>query len=1117
MEVPLKANMSVDDINLDSRPVVTPERRARSSSPIKNRRSLPSNFFDMKLPSLPFASEEDIRSMTSGSNSSLSPKQLKLLSNSPAFNRLHVSTSPERSQYVIPIPFTLKLPPKLSSHNQNPPSPRSISPERSNRNERETSPTRSRSPNKLSRLVYNGNKYEKLESLTDSEEGEDERNYGLLMRRPAPPPVTTNKRKSKKQNIQAKQMSHDELSTIDEASNYAKSRTPSDRSRKEGKSLPLIPSNEGINSGKGLPRISHKASLSTPISVETPDKFTFRVPNNATSARDSYYKNFLVPNQNPHSIDATRPIINSSVTRSSTEDNIRLLQSNAPIESNDTVLRIHKRSFSDESKVSSLSSFSSFGGMLNTSPSPNLFINNQSGPPLLESKVDDQFRNIENSRTISNGSTTSCASEVSSNASWNSLQKSIDINDSNSLSESEVVQGKSMSPSGIATSNEDKIIGSEHSNDNDTKDLKMTLGTNEESNCSDTDESEIADLYLNESEVSINDKTEIGVPICQKLTAHNESDNEGAGTRFNFPAGRRNITNSKELKQKITPGSSRRSSAYMAQYKSPSGQIEIPDLDDKSVTGKYSILKSSCSFNGTTFNDINGENSDDSGIDSGDSSKLEPIGFPSKAARNVIKEQFKSMHGDDDSDTDIESAKYSNYSTTTPKSKSTPCLSRNERQLPPLPDKTDKTNSTKHPQSKSPVKHTRHKSMFNIDFDATSVPKSAPQTARLKLHKRSKSMDFNSMVPKSPSKISNVNSEILSLKTKDTRKVATPEEMKILVTEPPKPIDYAVDFKEATSNDNFPAYPVATPNIKERYGGKEHSPRNHETINISKDLNKLNISQKDDNPSCTPYVMNLPQNYEFGLHPTPYNIPTSNLSKTSSSSGSSYQSSRSTKNTNYTSMSDSDSVIIDLTKDKYDICMIQRNSSTQSYRSVTERTKEGKEFEVVLVEDEDENDDEVDELASIYSKYRNNWIFRRGSSASCTSNTSTASFESGIASDSQLKLKPSVSLASRYKKLQSPRSIDRLSSQIQKQRFNEKQILPLNTSNVGYNSTRIQYPGVRENSNNIKPLTKELPKIQTSYGSPEGISCPNLNSKYFDYASDNYDFNSFMKQQVSPN
>lgn len=1113
MEVPLKTNMSVDDISLDSRPVVTPERRARSSSPIKNRRSLPPNFFDMKLPSLPFASEEDIRSMTSGLNSSLSPKQLKLLSNSPVFSRLHVSTSPERSQYVIPIPFTLKLPPKLSSHNQNPPSPRSNSPERSNGNERDTSPTRSRSPNKLSRLVYNGSIYEKLESLSDSEEGEDERNHRVLMRRPAPPPVTTNKRKSKKQNVQAKHMSHDELSTIDEASNYANSRTPSDRSKKEGKSLPLPPSNEDFKAGKCLPQSLHKVSLSTPISVETSDKFIFKVPNSATSARDSYYRNFLVSKQKPHIVNDTSRVINSSVTRSSTENNIRLLQlSNAPTESNDTVLRIHKRSFSDESKVSSISSFSSFGGMLNTSPSPNLFLKNQAGPQLLEPKVDDQFRNIENSRTISNGSTTSCESQVSRNASWNSLQKSIDINDSKSLSES-----RSMSPSGIVTSHEDKTITSEHSNNN--KDLQMTMGINEESNCSDTDESEIADLYLNESEVSINDKAELNVPTCQKLLAYNESDNEGVGTQFNFPAGSRNITNSKELKQNITPGSSIRSSAYMAQYRSPSGQIEIPDLDDKSTAGKYSIPKSSCSFNGTTFNDINCENSDDSGIDSGDSSKLEPIGFPSKAARNVIKEQFKCMHGDDDSDTDIESAKYSNYSTTTPKSKSTPCLSFNDRQLPPLPNNTDKINEMKHPQPKSPVKHARHKSMFNIDFDAASVPRFAPPTTKLNLHNRSKSMDLNNMMPSSPSRISNVNSETLPLKTKDTKKVATPEDMKILVTEPPKPIDYAVDFKEATASDNFTAYPAATPNIEESFSGKEHNLRNLGSIhNISNDLNKLSISEKDGSPSCTPYVTNQPRNYEFGLHPTPYNIPTSNLSNgTSSSSGSSYQSSRSTKQTNYTSMSDSDSVIIDLTKEKYDVCMIQRNSSTQSYRSVTERTKEGKEIEVVLVEEEDENDDELDELASIYSKYRNNWIFRTGSTASCTSNTSTASFESGVASESQLKLKPSVSLASRYKKIQSPRSIDRLSSQIQKQRFNEKQTLPLNASNVGYNSTRIQYPGVKENPNNMKPLKKELPKVQASYGISEGISCPNLNSKYFDYASDNYDFNSFMKQQVSPN
>lgn len=1107
MEVPFKARMSVDDISLDSRPVVIPERRARSSSPVKNRRSLPPNFFDMKLPSLPFASEDDIKSMTSGSSTSLSPKQLKLLSNSPIFNRLHVSTSPERSQYVIPIPFTLNLPPKLSSQNQNPPLSRSGSPERSNWNERGNSPTRSRSPNKLSRLVYNGSTYEKLDSLSDSEV-EEERNHMVMIRRPAPPPVTTNKRKSKKQNIQAKQMSHDELSTIDEASNYANSRTPSTKSREE-KSLPLPPSNERANIGKILPQSSKESQLTLPSSIETQDKFTFRVPKCATNSRDTYNRNFLVPENNHQTINDTLKAFPSSVTSNATEDNIRQLQfSNAPIESTDTVLKIHKRSFSDESKVSSLSSFSSFGGMLNTSPSPNLFINNHTGSQLLQSKVDTQLQKIEDSRTISNGSTTSCESETCSNASWNSLQKSIDISDAKSLSESPVLQGKEISSTAATPSNKSNNMNSNPSNTTDG--LHGTLRLSNELNCSDSDESEIADLYLNESDVSMNDNNNTEVPDFQKATIYFESDNEGAGTKFNFPAGSSNITNSKELKHTKSHSSSLRSSAYIAQYRSPSGQIEIPDLDDKSTTGKYSVTRSSCSFNGTTFDDINCEDSDDTGIESGDSSKLEPIGFPSKAARNVIKEQFKSMHGDDDSDTDIESAKYSYFSSTTPKSKSTPCLSLSERQLPPLPDKAD----IRHPQPKSPVKHIRHKSMFSIDFDPNSASASMLQTTRPKYHNRSKSMDLNNII--SPSNISNTTSETLPLKIKDTKEVASPEEMKILVTEPPKPIDYAVDFKEATVNDNS-ANIVGELNDKGTCYEYQRSQSSNKSIQkFSEDFNKLNINQNNVSPKRTPYDMNQPQNYEFGLNPTPYNIPTpirSNM--TESSSGSSYQSSRSTKNTNYTSMSDSDSVIIDLTKDKYDVCMIQRNSSTQSYRSITERTKEGKEVEVVLVDDEDENEDEVDELASIYSKYRNNWIFRTGSTASCSSNASTASFESGIASESQLKLKPSASLASRHKKIQSPSNIDRLSSQIQKQRFSEIQTLQLRKSNVG-NPTINQYPRVKENSLNVKQVTKELPRVQASYGTADGISSPNLNSKYFDYASDSYDFNSFMKQQVNP-
>lgn len=1105
MEVPFKARMSVDDISLDSRPVVELERRARSSSPVKNRRSLPPNFFDMKLPPLLFGKEDDIRSMTSGSNNSLSPKQLKLLSNSPIFDRLHVNTSPERSQYVIPIPFTLKLPPKLSSQNQSSPRSLSGSQERSHWNERGDSPTRSHSPNKLSRLVYNGSKYEKLDSLSDSEV-EDERNNRIIMRRPAPPPVTTNKRKSKKQNIQAKKMSHDELSTIDETSNYANSRTPSTKSRNQEKSLPLPPSNENINIGKVLPQSLNRSQLTTPSSTEPQGNFTFRVPNCATHSTDTYNANSMVPEKNRQNINDASQNIQSSLIRSATEDNIRLFQlSNAPIESNDILLKIHKRSFSDESKVSSLSSFSSFGGMLNTSPSPNLCINNYAGPQLLGSKADSQLREIENSRSISNGSTKSCESEVSSNASWNSLQKSINLSDSKSLSESPIIQTEEMSSPGIAASNKSSMNSD---SSNTVNSLQSTLRKSDEFNYSDSDESEIADLYLNDSDVSMNDDIKTEVPAFQKTIAYNESDNEGAGSGFNFPAGSTNITNSKELKKSKSHTSTLRSSAYMAQYRSPSGQIEIPDLDDKFTTGKYSVTRSSCSFNGTTFDDINYGDSDDTDIDSGNSSKLEPIGFPSKAARNVIKEQFKVMHGDDDSDTDIESTKYSYFSTTTPKSKSTPCLSLTERQLPPLPDKAD----TKYPQRNSPVKHIRHKSMFSIDFDANSAPRSTSGTTRLKYHKRSKSVDLNNMI--SPSNSPNADSETLPLKTRNTKEVASPDEMKILVTEPPKPIDYAVDFKEATVNDRS-ANIVGVPNTKGICDEYQHNKSNKNSHNISEGINKLSINQNDVS-QCAPYAMNQPQNYEFGSNPTPYNIPTPiRSSMTASSSGSSYQSSRTTKNTTYTSMSDSNSVIIDLTKDKYDLCMIQRNTSTQSYRSITEKTKEGKEVEVVLVDDEDENDDGIDELASIYSKYRNNWIFRTGSTTSCSSNASTASFESGIASESQLKLKPSVSLASRHKKLQSPSNIDRLSSQIQKQRFSEMHTLPLNKS-VSGNPTTNQYPIVRENPLNAKPMIKELPRVQAPYGTPEGISPLNINSKYFDYTSDSYDFNSFMKQQVNP-
>lgn len=1120
--------MSVDDIGLDSRPVSIPERRARSTSPIKNRCSLPPSFFDTKLPTLPYACEDDIKSISSGSNSSLSPKQLRLLSNSPAFRRLHVSTSPERSQYVIPIPFTLKLPPKLSHHNQNLQSPRSESPERlvrPGRYERDLSPTRSRSPKRPSRLVYNGSGYEKLESLSESDDGEHERSQRVpFNHRPAPPPVTTNKRRSKKQNSNAKLMSHYELSTIDEASSYANSRNASVKSAKVQKSLQMPPANQKINSGDVRCRDTYETPLITPMSVEKPDKFSFRVTPRPNAIIKDIYR-ARNPYHNQYLKDTSRRMLDSPVTRSTTDNNIRLHQtSNAPINSKHNILKNDRRSFSDESKVSSIRSFNSFGGELNTSLSPNFFVDNQTDTQLIRhGKFDAEFNKDVDTRAISNGSTTSHGSVVSSNASWNSLQKSIDINDSSdSVSVPETELAKPSTLLKTTKPNEDNFNGKV--NQYDKTGSRKPVDACEGTDFSPVEESEFADLYLDESEVSVNDKSDFSVPIDRNLATCNESDNEGAGTRFNFPAARNNITNSKELKQEISPVGSLRSSAYITEYRSPSGQIEIPDLDDKSTTGNYYTHKPACSFNGTTFDDVSCDESEDTGVESGGNTKLEPIGFPSKAAKNVVKEHFKAMHEDDDSDTDIESAKYSFHSSTTPKSKSSPCLSLNKKELPPLPPKPNQANFINHPQPKSPMKHTRHKSMFNIDFDATSTSNSETLVTKLTQHERSKSVDLNSMVSKASSAVSQDQSVTSPLRL-DTKEAA-PEEMKIRVTEPPRPINYVVDFKEASGNDDFLVYPMDAPNAKEINMANEYeNPGNSEGMyRISEGLNKLNINRGDNTFSHIPYILNQHHKYSHALKSTPYQVSAPTCSNmTTSNSGSSYQSSRTTKDTNYTSMSDSDSVVIDLTKDKYDVCMIQRNSSTQSYRSVTERTREGKEVEVVLVDDEeeydDENDDETDELASIYSKYRNNWVSRTNSTASYASNSSTNSFESGVASVSQLKLKPTSSLRARQEKIEKSRSIDTLTPQIQKQRCSDSQTLPLSSSRIGYNSRRIQYPQMNGNSNNANQLAKDSPRIQanTVYGVPGSVTTPSLNSNYFDYASDNYDFKSFMKQQAASN
>jgi hypothetical protein len=172
----------------------------------------------------------------------------------------------------------------------------------------------------------------------------------------------------------------------------------------------------------------------------------------------------------------------------------------------------------------------------------------------------------------------------------------------------------------------------------------------------------------------------------------------------------------------------------------------------------------------------------------------------------------------------------------------------------------------------------------------------------------------------------------------------------IVVAEPPTPVQYPVDFKDhAELND----------------GLFHHT--HYNLIDINRTLSKLTVSD--------------------GTSGTSKPISNQTLSNPLS-----YQSSDSAPS-ELTLASDADSVIIDLTEDKFEICTIQRNDTVLSYRSVTEKTQDGRPIDVVLVEDDEATERD---LESLYSKYRNTWVKRSNSSASTASTLSSlASFESG--------------------------------------------------------------------------------------------------------------------------
>lgn len=1106
MGVTLHQVRSLDDLSLGTSshtpfsqsPSPSPSRgrRARSSSPVKNRHSFHSNsssnainpgILDMRLASLPLASLVDIFSKGNSSQD-----QLRLLSRSPIGKRLHI-TSPDSpdTKYVIPVPFTLKLPPKLSPVNiakEEMANSRSLSPVRP------ISPVRSRSPSKSpkhnrTKLVYNGSRYEKIDTLSDDDDygystQEELQKRIAIHRRPVPPPVVSNKNKSMKM-LQNNNLASDQLSIIEETSNYSGSRLSSVKSN--AKSLPPLPKDDAVQ----------VISTTSPIPVQKPAYTNVRImPTPQTKVNKE--KELPAPHQNS-TIDAR------SVPRTTTEENINLLNlSNAPIACKESLLKIGKRTFSDESQVSSVSSFSSVGDVMSFHRQPSRVRNNndRTNNAVFMPRDHKQLA-IPNScqnQTDRNASSSSSSSSMSENSesSWDSLQRSVDLSlGAGSDSEPIATSGKATTP-----------IVPYPQDDDDWEDASSSEGSTDSSESSDVSELSAEDSLISESyestEVIQPLKISRNPPISPHETVNEikdtlpeihiqqnrqvpkdletgayDSENDGAGSNFSFPNTSENITNDSRIRQLARSSNSLKSTRSRFSYMSNNGQIEIPDLSDKSVTDYYSTGRSTTSYNGTTFDDVKSDSSMSTDVD--DATQLGPMEFPSKEAKAVMKQQFKLMHNDIDSDTDIESTKYSLYSQ--------PRISKT------LPSIAVTSSIDSAPISKiemaarnrsrmSPVRHSRHKSMYNIDFNNTEVvalPIAIAPPSPDKSHNRSKSMDILDSVFK-------MVSTPRSLKGSKPSPRGTPnvesETMNIAVAEPPIQVNYAVDFKEAASADVAQEFVPTAPTMKD----------------IAEKKSKLlsAIHRKD--------VARVKGSGSGPILAT-QNTTARKDDVQSSSSKSSYKSNKSDKPKSASSESDTESVVIDLTEGDYDVCMVKRNNSTMSYKSIIEKTKDGKDVEVVLVE-EDVEDEERDELLSIYSKYRNNhFLFRSNSTMSSTSSTasSSASFNS-TPSETQLKVhsllakSKTISLAERRTvaqelKLKRSSTSTAPSAAISPMRSTER-----------YNSRRIQNPSTpRAGVDNAL-------KVQLSREHSEAS-----NSRYFDYAGDNYDFKSFMQQRQTPN
>ncbi|KAI5953989.1 hypothetical protein CANMA_004828 [Candida margitis] len=948
------------------------------SSPVKDKGSHCGKGY------FPSMGEDDLRSIIS--SPSLTSDQLKSISKSPLARRMHiVSSNPSKDKYVIPIPLTLRLPPKLSLPQKSPKS-QSFTP---------PSPSPNSTPRKPKRqtLIYTSHGYEKIE-VSSSSEDESEESVLLpvpgktsLAKKTQPPSVATNKTKYSKLAFQNKDP--DELSMIEEVSNFGSRNSSVARGTNQGlqhevsKKLPSLPTEleefapTGSDSSAILHNKYHTGHKGKPEAIEMEEKQPRRTP---------------LP---PKEICSIASAANNVQVPMPQEYNTKLA---------------HSRCFSETSQVSSVSSFSSAGafGLMNSGhrTGPNA----RTAAPTRNEKPDGSANvalitslNKPNAITERQVSDTSQLSTGSS-SSWNSLQQSIDISLNREVSESE------------NHSSEERKSSKQTDDEN--------LWTDESATDSEGFGEEISPLNITRQNTGATSAS-IRSPVNKQ--AHNDCDTDfehkGSGIAFNFPNNSNNITNNKILKSKQLDEDAKSAKSRYSFYSN--GQIEIPDLTNGKVMDQFSS-KTPSSYDEAVFSERHTETSvSDFERDDQDSRKIR---VPSRDALNHFQEQFKLYSADDDSDNEATLKSSALYAAPTI-SKTAPDLQCNFTQPRQI--------------STSPVRHRRGKSMYNIDFNSND----GPQETHHQSHQKSKSIDCNSTC-KSHLVTNSHGSTAVGVTKKNTfekrhsSKIqdAVPEDLNIRVAEPPKAVNYAIDFKVNNTTDNDFGNKFTTPKaIDKRHGLKPRhgSPKKASRSDIS--------SRKDE--------------------------------------------------------SDTESVVIDLTDDTYNVVTIKRSDSTISYRSVTEKHR-GKNVEVILLDDEEDARDETneskneegdetdDELSSIYSKYRNDsWLFGPKSS-----NSSEASFE---AKSSYSNINVKSRSPRKSENLQGLRSLTTAGRILHE--------LNLKRSNTTTSSNTS--PSSKSNDRKVSsaaPSRMSMNRASTSY----------LDDKYFDYAMNgNYNFQTFMNER----